>query len=198
MKKLNLSDYVSFADYQPLIAALRSEQLAITPLELHGLFTGMLCGGLDQQDKSWQPLLFDYTNEGMGWPNSALKQAEWMLTSIVDDIRRRELVFSLALVDLIDIQADIFLQAEEVSNWINHFISGLGLMSGGLGKMPADVKEALSDLEEMAKLGIDENDDLVEQAQLLEQVAEHVKVCVLIIHATFGVSSPLSLKPTLH
>ncbi len=45
--------------------------------------------------------------------------------------------------------------------------SGLGLVGAQLNKASEGTKEALADLEEMAKLGIDE-DDLEEQAQLLE------------------------------
>ncbi|CRZ48673.1 Putative conserved exported protein precursor [Vibrio cholerae] len=50
----------------------------------------------------------------------------------------------------------------------------------------------------MSKLGIDEEDDLAEQAELLEQVIEHIKVCVLVLHAEFGVKPEQDTKPTVH
>ncbi len=52
--------------------------------------------------------------------------------------------------------------------------------------------------EEITKLGIDDEDDLEEQAQLLEQVIEHVKACVLILHAELGVKPEQDKQPTIH
>ncbi|MDF5591237.1 UPF0149 family protein, partial [Vibrio parahaemolyticus] len=93
----------------------------------------------------------------------------------------------------------LFALADSVSDFLNHVISGLGLAGVALNKASDDAKEALADLEEIAKLGIDEDDDLGEQAQLLEQVIEHIKACVLTIHAEFGVRPESSdKKPTIH
>ena len=71
-------------------------------------------------------------------------------------------------------------------------------MNAELKKASTDVKEALADLEEIAKLGIDEDDDMQEQAQLLEQVIEHVKACALTIHAEFGQKPVEQKAPTIH
>lgn len=59
----------------------------------------------------------------------------------------------------------------------------MGLKNSALS---AEVKEALEDLKEIAQLGIDEDDDQEEQAQLLEQVIEHVRMCAMMIHAELG------------
>ena len=47
-------------------------------------------------------------------------------------------------------------------------------------------KEALADLEEISKLGIDEDDDFSKQAILLEQVISMSKLVLLTIHADLG------------
>ncbi|MEK6212573.1 MAG: UPF0149 family protein, partial [Vibrio fluvialis] len=75
---------------------------------------------------------------------------------------------------------------------------GLGLVGAKLQSASDVAKEALEDLEEIAKLGIDEEDDFEEQAQLLEQVIEHVKACVLTLHAEFGVKPQQDSEPTIH
>ncbi len=93
----------------------------------------------------------------------------------------------------------LFALADGVSDFVNHFISGMGLAGIAIDKASDDAKEALADLEEIAKLGIDEDDDLGEQALLLEQVIEHVKACVLTIHAEFGARPESNEnKPTIH
>jgi len=190
MSKSTLPDYITIA------SGLQSSSLFVTPAELHGLLVGMLSGGLSITDKSWQPLIFDYTNDGMGWPDKALKYAESVLSLSISELTGNGMNLSILLPDD---DADLMEMADALSEWVNHFISGLGLVQVALKNMPRDVREALTDLEEISKLGIDENDDLKEQADLLEQVIEHVKVCVLTIHAEFGKKVTQDEKrPTIH
>ncbi|MCK6264745.1 YecA family protein [Vibrio sp. ZSDE26] len=192
MSEITLPNYLSSA------TELQTAALAVSPSELHGLLTGMLSGGLDLNDKSWQPIIFDYTNDGMGWPATALQVAETIFEATSKELTSTDLVLSMLLPDQ-EASATIFDLADGVTDWINHFISGLGLVGAKLNKASADTKEALADLEEMARLGIDEDDDIEEQALLLEQVIEHVKACVLIIHTEFGVKVEKNAKkPTLH
>ncbi len=182
-------------DYAAVASDLQSSGLSVTPAELQGLLTGMLSGGLSVSDKSWQPLLYDYTNDGMGWPVRALTTAENLFSLAAKELTGGMMTLSLLLPS----EAGLMELADEVSEWVNHFISGLGLANATLNQIPDDVREALADLEEMAKLGIDEEDDLAEQAELLEQVIEHIKVCVLTVHAEYGEKPSANAKePTIH
>ncbi|MGD8172914.1 YecA family protein [Vibrio sp. TRT 21S02] len=192
MSKNSLPDYLTAA------TELQSAGLAVNPSEMHGLLTGMLSGGLSLNDESWQPIIFDYTNDGMGWPDKALQQAKQALALTKEELTGTAMELSLLLPDE-EASASLFDIADGVADWVNHFISGLGLIGVELKKASKDVKEALTDLEEIAKLGIDEDDDLQEQAQLMEQVIEHVKVCVLTIHAEFGQKPEAKeAAPTIH
>lgn len=192
MSDITLPDYLTFA------TELQSAGLAVNPAEMHGLLTGMLSGGLSLTDKSWQPLIFDYTNEGMGWPDKALKLAQQALDATTKDLTGTDMELSLLMPDE-EASASLFDIADGLAEWVNHFISGLGLVAVDLKKASDNVKEALADLEEISKLGIDEEGDMQEQAMLLEQVLEHVKVCVLTIHAEFGQKpAEPAAAPTIH
>ncbi|MDC5811045.1 YecA family protein [Vibrio europaeus] len=192
MSETKLPDYLAFA------TELQSAGLAVNPAELHGLLTGMLSGGLSLTDKSWQPMVFDYVSEGMGWPSKALQLAQATLDASIAELTGSGMDLEMLLPDE-EASASLFDSADALADWVNHFISGLGLVNAELKKASSDVKEALADLEEIAKLGIDEDDDLEEQAQLLEQVIEHVKACVLTIHAEFGQKKAEPQQaPTIH
>ncbi|NOH23141.1 YecA family protein [Vibrio europaeus] len=192
MSETKLPDYLAFA------TELQSAGLAVNPAELHGLLTGMLSGGLSLTDKSWQPMVFDYVSEGMGWPSKALQLAQATLDASIAELTGSGMDLEMLLPDE-EASASLFDIADGLADWVNHFISGLGLVNAELKKASSDVKEALADLEEIAKLGIDEDDDLEEQAQLLEQVIEHVKACVLTIHAEFGQKKAEPQQaPTIH
>ncbi|MFN1602879.1 YecA/YgfB family protein [Vibrio harveyi] len=189
---------ITLPEYQSIAAELKSASLAVTPAELHGLLVGMLSGGLAINDQTWQPILFDYTNEGMGWPSSALALAQSVYQVTVNELTGTSMELSLLLPDETG-EEGLFALADGVSDFVNHFISGMGLAGIAIDKVSDDAKEALADLEEIAKLGIDEDDDLGEQALLLEQVIEHVKACVLTIHAEFGARPESNEnKPTIH
>ncbi|QXO17767.1 MULTISPECIES: YecA/YgfB family protein [Vibrio] len=187
----------TFPDYATLASELQSAAVGVTPAELHGLLTGMLSGGLSLHDKSWQALIFDYTNDGMGWPVQALTLAEQTLNATSAELTATDLELTL-LLPAEQGEHALMLFADAVAEWVNHFISGLGLVGAKVQNASAVAKEALEDLEEIAKLGIDEEDDLEEQAQLLEQVIEHVKACVLTLHAEFGVKPQKDSQPTIH
>ncbi|EKY4197472.1 YecA family protein [Vibrio harveyi] len=189
---------ITLPEYQSIAAELKSASLAVTPAELHGLLVGMLSGGLAINDQTWQPILFDYTNECMGWPSSALALAQSVFQVTVNELTGTSMELSLLLPDEAG-EEGLFALADGVSDFVNHFISGMGLAGIAIDKASDDAKEALADLEEIAKLGIDEDDDLGEQALLLEQVIEHVKACVLTIHAEFGARPESNEnKPTIH
>ncbi|MHA2774000.1 YecA/YgfB family protein [Vibrio harveyi] len=189
---------ITLPEYQSIAAELKSASLAVTPAELHGLLVGMLSGGLAINDQTWQPILFDYTNEGMGWSSSALALAQSVYQVTVNELTGTSMELSLLLPDETG-EEGLFALADGVSDFVNHFISGMGLAGIAIDKASDDAKEALADLEEIAKLGIDEDDDLGEQALLLEQVIEHVKACVLTIHAEFGARPESNEnKPTIH
>lgn len=127
MSEKTLPTYLSFA------TELQSAALAVNPAELHGLLAGMLAGGLSLSDKSWQPLIFDYTNDGMGWPDRALTLAEQTLEITKNEITGSDIELSLLLPDD-EAGASLFDLADGVADWVNHFISGLGLVGTALKK----------------------------------------------------------------
>lgn len=186
---------IRLPDYNQALTELTSASLSVTPAELQGLIAGMLSGGIPTDNDNWKTILFDYTNDGMGWPVNASKVAETIYAFSIQELSGTSMELSMLLPS----DDDLLNYADAVSEWVNHFISGLGLAGSSLSKLSTETKEALADLEEISKLGIDEDDDLSEQAILLEQVIEHVKVCVLTIHADLAVKPAVApISKTLH
>ncbi|MGR6841437.1 YecA/YgfB family protein [Aliivibrio wodanis] len=176
-------------------SALQDSKLAVTPSELHGLLVGMISGGLSLDDQTWKPLIFDYTNDGMGWPDSALKIGSAIFQCTVAELSSDNFALDMLIPD---VKETLMNRADGLSEWVNHFISGLGLVELKLDKGSESLKEALLDLEEIARLGIDEDDDLEEQEALFEQVMEHVRICVLTIHAELGQKVHNDASKTVH
>jgi uncharacterized protein YgfB (UPF0149 family) len=176
---------LSLPNYASVISELNTAGIAVTPAEMHGLLVGMLSGGLSFKGDEWQPLIFDYTNDGIGWPMTCLALAEQSLKVTRNEFSEDTFELSMLLPD----DSDLEIYAHAVGQWVSHFVSGLGLIDAQLGKGSDESKEALQDLLEIARLEIDPDGDLKEQAMLLEQVLEHIKVCVLTIHTDLGAKS---------
>lgn len=182
-------------EYSSIAATLNADSLAVTPAEMHGLLSGMLCGGLDPERGNWMPMLYDYTNDGAGWPHQSKALAATSIGLASTALNSGQMDFDILLPEEGESLLD---RADALSEWLNAFIAGIGLVGITAGKLSEDTKEVLSDLSEIAQLGIDEDDDMEEQAQLLEQVIEHVRVCAMTLHAELGIKPQTEEKPTLH
>lgn len=186
---------VTLPEYSKMASTLRSDSLAVTPAEMHGLLAGMLCGGLDPELGTWMPILYDYTNDGAGWPHESKALAATAVSLANSQLAAGQMDFELLMPDEDESLLD---RGDALSEWVGAFIAGIGLVGVTAGKLSDDAKEVLTDLTEIAQLGIDEDDDMEEQALLLEQVIEHVRVCAMTLHAELGIKAQPEEKPTLH
>ncbi|MGF1760155.1 UPF0149 family protein [Photobacterium sagamiensis] len=177
--------------YDAVDAALKDHGLAASPSELHGLLSGMICGGLAVDDESWVGPVSDYANEGEPLTDGAKaavrtvfdaastelgELATILFTSTAAELANYEFNISLLLPAE---EAELMLRAEALREWTTNFISGLGLMGLEKSKLSPEVTEAVSVLEEISQLGIDEDEDMVEQVQLFDNVVAYVPECVL-------------------
>ncbi len=182
--------------YDAVGQLLSQQGVGLTPAEMHGLISGMLCGG--SADSSWQALLHDLTNEGLAFSKNlsdALQQMHAVASDALDD---DGFLFQLFLPNE---DAGIFARADALAGWVNHFLLGLGVMQPKLDAVTGDAGEAIDDLRNIAQLGYDEDEDQEELEMSLEEVAEYVRVAALLCHEMFTRPAPTApevRKPTVH
>lgn len=185
-----------FPTYDAVNQALRQQAVALTAAEMHGLVSGLLCGG--NRDASWQALVHDLTNEGIAFPqalNAPLQELYQVTRETLEDDG-----FEFRML-MPDDDASVFDRADALSGWVNHFLLGLGVMQPKLAQVKDDVGEAIDDLRNIAQLGYEEDEDQEELEQSLEEVVEYVRVAAILCHAEFaepGPTAPEVRKPTLH
>ncbi|MEJ2764032.1 UPF0149 family protein [Photobacterium sp. MCCC 1A19761] len=182
---------VTLPAYTAVETALKDHGLAVTPSELHGLLSGMICGGMSVEDNSWVAPICDYANEGAPLTDGAKAAVSSVyeaaaaelggLVTLLTTSTATELADAAFHVSLLLPEAgtDLMLRAESLSEWATNFISGLGLMGIEKRQLSPEVTEAVSVLEEIAQLGIDEDDDQAEQVALFENVLAYVPECIL-------------------
>jgi len=184
-------------DYNALASALSQQGVGMTPAEMHGLLSGILCGG--NQDASWKTLVHDLTNEGMAFSQGLALPLQALHDSTASTLEEEGYLFQLMLPDEEDIT--VFDRADALAGWVNHFLLGLGVTQPKLEKVTGETGEAIDDLRTIAQLGYDEDEDQEELEQSLEEVIEYVRVAALLCHDTFTRPQPTApevKKPTLH
>lgn len=71
---------------------LNQQGAGLTPAEMHGLISGMICGG--NNDSSWQPLLHDLTNEGLAFGHELAQALRKMHAATSDALEDDGFLFS--------------------------------------------------------------------------------------------------------
>lgn len=183
--------------YDQLASVMTQQGVGMTPAEMHGLISGLICGG--NQDSSWQALVHDLTNEGMAFSQTLSLPLQQMHEATGNSLEDEGFLFQLYLPEDDDIT--VFDRADALAGWVNHFLLGLGVTQPKLDKVKGETGEAIDDLRTIAQLGYDEDEDEEELEQSLEEVIEYVRVAALLCHDTFTRAVPTNVvmkKPTLH
>jgi yecA family protein len=183
--------------YNTLASVLTQQGVGMTPAEMHGLISGLICGG--NHDSSWQTLVHDLTNEGMAFSQTLSQPLQQLHEAIGNSLEDEGFLFQLYLPEDDDIT--VFDRADALAGWVNHFLLGLGVTQPKIGQVKGETGEAIDDLRTIAQLGYDEDEDQEELEQSLEEVIEYVRVAALLCHDTFTRAVPTHVvmkKPTLH
>lgn len=194
-KRMSLTNIMP--GYNALASVLTQQGVAMTPAEMHGLISGLICGGSGDR---WQTQVHELTNEGMAWSQVLALPLQQLHDATGNALEDDGFLFQLYLPEDDDIS--VFDRADALAGWVNHFLLGLGVTQPKLDKVKGETGEAIDDLRTIAQLGYDEDEDQEELEQSLEEVVEYVRVAALLCHDTFTrVVVPTNVemkKPTLH
>lgn len=184
-------------EYRSLSAALTQQGIALTAAEIHGLISGILCGG--NIDQSWQTVLYNLTNEGVPYPMTLAKCIDEIYATTRQMLEEDDFAFHLFLPTEENIT--LFDRADALSAWTNHFLLGLGMVQPKLSEFKGDVAEVISDLRNIAQLGYDQDEDQNVLERALEEVVEYVRIAAMLCHSEFSpLSTPVQKpqQPILH
>ena len=152
---MRMSIQNTFPSYQSLTVALNQQSVALTAAEMHGLISGLLCGG--SRDAGWQALVHDLTNEGVAFPQALSQPLQQLYEVTRETLEDDEFLFQLMLPE--GEAVSVFDRADALAGWVNHFLLGLGMMQPKLAQVKDEVGEAIDDLRNIAQLGYDEDED---------------------------------------
>lgn len=182
----------SAIEFKQLIGEL---QIGDTPAEFHGFLSGLIAGGV--QDDSWQTLTYQFTNDGHAFSQAPLAKLTEFYQQLSQSFDETNTLFSLWQPT----DEDGFALADSIAEWTAHFLLGLGLAQPKLQQETDEVGEAIDDLDEIAKLGYDENDNSDELLEAGEEIVEYLRVVALFLHSHFAkplAAEAAQAKPLIH
>ncbi|QIW16399.1 hypothetical protein A4G20_08650 [Pasteurellaceae bacterium RH1A] len=164
------------SDFKNLISSL---QIDYSAAEFHGFLSGLVAGGV--QDESWKTLTYQFTNDGHAFSQAPLASLSEFYQQLSQSYLDTNPLFSLWLPE----EEDGFALADSLAEWTNHFLLGLGLAQPKLQSETDEVGEAIDDLDEIAKLGYEEDEDPEALLEAGEEVVEYLRVVALFLHSYF-------------
>ena len=187
----------SLPNYESLDNLLQQHSIALTAAEIHGLITGLVCGG--SRDHGWQTLVHDLANDGLAFPQTVAQPLRELYDLTFDALDDSEFAFNMLFPDE---DASVFDHADALAGWVNHFLLGIGVAQPKLTDKK-EISEVITDLRNIGMLGYDEEEDQEELEQALEEVVEYVRVAVQLCYIALvepknGPTAVENIKPVLH
>lgn len=187
----------SLPNYETLDKLLQQHSIALTAAEIHGLITGLICGG--SHDHGWQTLVHDLANDGLAFPQAIAQPLRELFDATFEALDDSEFTFAMLFPSE---DSSIFDQADALAGWVNHFLLGIGVAQPKLTDKK-EISEIITDLRNIGMLGYDEDEDQEELEQALEEVVEYVRVAVQLCYIALaqpnkGPTMAENSKPILH
>jgi len=169
MKSLDLPTY------KELDVALNKTLLKLHPSQAHGLICGILCGN-PSDNAAWEEVITGGGEEA----------AETLKTlHILYEVSAKQLkdfLFDLEMV-LPDDAEDLALRAEALTLWCQGMLTGLKLAQIPLDdREPDELKEAMNDLVEIAKMNYEEVVASEEDEVAYTELVEYVRMAAIYIY----------------
>ncbi|BBG59599.1 Uncharacterized protein conserved in bacteria [Providencia rustigianii] len=187
----------SLPNYDSLDKLLQQHSIALTAAEIHGLITGLICGG--SRENGWQTLVHDLANDGLAFPQTVAQPLRELFDSTFEALDDSEFAFNMLFPHE---DASVFDHADALAGWVNHFLLGIGVSHSKLMEQK-EIAEVITDLRNIGMLGYDEEEDQEELEQALEEVVEYVRVAVQLCYIALVEPNKVptvveNKKPILH
>ena len=172
-------------NYEKVSQLLENDNVVADAAEVHGILCGMLSGGMPLEDRDWVAALADFINQG----ETLSAHAKDLLLALFNQTCQQlvETEFSLQLC-LPDDAAPINDRGMALINWVQGFLLGFGLHQADLTGCSDDVKEALEDFSEIARMDEAMQED-EESEKALFEVCEYVRITCMLCFNELGKSA---------
>jgi yecA family protein len=166
-------------DYDDVAEALAAAATTMGAAECHGFLTGLVCSSGVADQKVWMLEVFEAYDPKDALQSIAFNTLRELYAELQAGLNSPDLDFHLFLPEEPALLSE---RTEALGVWCQGYLLGLGM--GGLPaaeKMSADVGELLDDFSRIANVDF-ELEDTEEEQVAFEEVAEYLRVGVLVLY----------------
>ena len=167
-------------DYDELNEALGRLEIVTDAAECHGMLCGLICAD-KQAQKHWLAEILPGESQSS---DLLVKELAVMLEAVYIATRGQfdAAEFGVRLL-LPDDNEALHIRLRALGQWCEGFYLGLGIAGiNDLDKLPEDSREIVQDMIDIAQIEVSESDSDEEDEVAYAEVAEYLRVGVLLIH----------------
>lgn len=159
--------------------------------EVHGIITGMVAGGASLKGDDWLLLLSDLISEGESFKPVLKERFVELSAKISAELGDPDLGFNLLLPND---HESLYERLSYMVGWVQSFLVGFGVNQTNLAGLSEDVREAIDDMVEIAKLdfGVDEDEE-AERAYF--EISEYLRISALLCFNELGQNKGTDCAP---
>jgi len=181
--------------FEELVHLLEVEGFEESPSEIHGLLAGRIAGGERLGDDALAAALVESFDSDEELVENALSSLQTLYASVIAAFERADFSFRPLLPG-----DDVALgdRVVALSEWCQHFLSGLGY--SGLGtraELSDETNGAIADIAAIAQVGYEGDDEEEDEVNLFE-LEEYVRMAAMMIFSELNGAAVAASSPTLH
>lgn len=182
--------------YEALNRELEREDMLLSAAEMHGMVSGLVASAAPLKTNEWQGLLADLANEGQPFNSTMKRILSDLNTMIAEELADPELGFQLLLPGD---EEPLNERLKALTGWVQSFLVGFGVNQQNLAQASDDLREAIQDMAEIARLS-DDVDANEEGERAFYEVTEYVRITAIMCFNELASvkASPDTTPKTLH
>ncbi len=169
-------------NYDRLVELYAQYDMTPSASEVQGMLTGLIATGSDAKSNELMILMSDLAYDGQGLPveleNLLQQQAEEIEHSLGDE----DLGYRLLLPEDTTPLSD---RLSALAGWVNAFLVGYGVNQENMTSLSGDLKEAIEDMVELAKIEFTDDGD-EEEERAYTEIVEYLRVSAMMCYAELG------------
>ncbi|GAA5217219.1 UPF0149 family protein [Corallincola platygyrae] len=192
---MSASAIYEFEEFNELLDKFK---LLASAAEVHGVISGLVCGGIPLDGRSWRAPLADLVNEGFALPSDLADATDRVYQHVCQVLVDESLTFAPLLPED---EVDLAQRVDAMADWVEGFLAGFAVACGGLESASDELKEIIADLAELSRVSLgDEDEDPDEMEAAFIEVVEYLRVSAIFCFNELGYreTSAAESKPRLH
>ena len=176
------NDILAPQNYDRLNEFFEQHDILSSAAEVHGVLTGMVAGGANIEGDDWLLLVSDLIHEGQSFKPICREQLSQIAQLIRASMKDPDLGFQLMQpTDHAPLQERL----QALVGWVQSFLVGFGVNQSNLAGLSEDLREAIDDMVEIAKLDF-EIDEEEEAERAYFEIVEYLRISAMLCFNELG------------